>query len=277
MRIGGVADKQGANRHGLMHGYSYLDQLAPVVLFLVFYQIVKNTELAMISATAWSLKAVISRRKRKLAIGYWIPCVTAYLIVRGVISIAVERGWVDFGVSAEAVYFGIGISTKIILGLAAIGTIIAGKPFVLWAVNALFQPINAIASHPRFTRALRNITWVVVLYQFTSSVCDIWLYNNSSVTFFVIIRLAVSYGLTFICMTMAFVYLDRVMSSVPEWPGVIGFILPGIDIPDADTPGMDVSVNTVADTEDTEIAVGVDAGVTTGTDAGVYANADSYS
>ena len=231
-----------------MRDYSYLDQLAPVVLFLVCYQIFDSTELAVISATAWSLKAAISRRKRKLAIGYWIPCVTVYLIVRGAVSIAVERGWVDFGVSAEAVYFGIGISTKIILGIAAIGTIIAGKPFVLWAVNTLLQPIDTIASHPRFTRALRNITWVVVFHQFTSSVCDIWLYNNSSVTFFVIIRIAVSYGLTFISMMMAFVYLDKVMSSTPEWPGVIGFIFPSAaaDTPSAsaDTPSMDAGINT---------------------------------
>ena len=109
-------------------GGSQLDQLMPVVLFLVFYNLdrvqvagLSNIEVAVIAATAWSIKAAYSRLRRGLPIGKWLPAITGYLVVRAAVSIAVERELVDFGVSSEAVYFGIGIGTKTLVGTGGRG------------------------------------------------------------------------------------------------------------------------------------------------------------
>ena len=92
---------------------SNLDQLMPVVLFLLFFNLdalrlawLNNIEIAIFAATAWSVKAAFSRRRRGLPIGAWLPVITGYLLVRAAVAISVERDLVVFGVSTEAVYFG---------------------------------------------------------------------------------------------------------------------------------------------------------------------------
>ena len=86
-------------------GGSNLDQLMPVLLFIVFYNVV-DIKAAVVAATAWSIKAAVGRRRRGLAIGWWLPVITSYLIVRSVVTILVDEEILDFGVSPEAVYFG---------------------------------------------------------------------------------------------------------------------------------------------------------------------------
>ena len=204
---------------------SNLDQFMPVVLFLVFYNLV-NTELAVVAATAWSVKAAYSRRRRGLRIGAWLPGITVYLMVRAAISIAVERELVDFGVSSEAVYFGIGIGTKMLVGLAAAVTILIGRPFALWAVRWVVDLPESVRAHPRFASTLRNVTWVIAFYEIGSSVWDIWLFNNSGVSFFLITRQFVNFGAAFALIMATLVYVDRRLAKVPGWPGLVRLLDP---------------------------------------------------
>ena len=204
-------------------GGSQLDQFMPVVLFLVFYNLV-NTEVAVIAATAWSVKAAYSRRRRGLPIGKWLPAITAYLLVRATISIAVERELVDFGVSSEAVYFGIGIGTKMLVGLAAAATILVGKPFALWAVRYLADFPEAVRSNPRFVATLRDVTWVVAFYEIGSSVWDIWLFNNSGVTIFLITRQIVNFVAAFVLIFLTLAYVDRRFSKIEGCPSLVDLV-----------------------------------------------------
>ena len=90
-----------------LHGGSNLDQLMPVLLFLAFYNFV-DIKAAVVASTLWSIKAGIGRRRRGLALGWWLRGMAVYLIARSVITILVDEDIVDFGISPEAVYFGIG-------------------------------------------------------------------------------------------------------------------------------------------------------------------------
>ena len=135
-------------------------------------------------------------------------------------SIAVERELVDFGVSSEAVYFGIGIATKALIGLAVASTILVGKPFALWAVDRIAVLPDTMRSDPLFVATLRNVTWVIAFYEMGSAVWDIWLYNNSGVNLFLVGRQVANLAVSFVLIFATFIYLDRRLSQLPDWPGL---------------------------------------------------------
>ena len=202
---------------------SNLDQFMPVVLFLVFYNLA-STEIAVIAATAWSVKAAYSRRRRGLPIGAWLPAITGYLLVRAAVSIAVEREFVDFGVSAEAVYFGIGIGTKMLVGLAAAVTILAGRPVALWAARRFLQLPETVLRHPSFVSTMRNVTWVITVYEVGSSIWDIWLYNSAGVSLFLITRQVVNFVAAFLLIFGTLVYVDRRFSKIDGCPSLVDLV-----------------------------------------------------
>ena len=220
-----------AQSRRIARGGGQLDQLMPVVLFLVFYNLefiqvpgLNNIELAVIAATAWSIKAAYSRVRRGLPIGKWLPVITGYLVVRAGIAIAVERDLVDFGVSPEAVYFGIGIGTKMLVGLAAAATILVGKPFVLWLARRFVPLPEAVLGHRSFETTLRNVTWVIAFYEIGSSVWDIWLYNNAGVSQFLIIRLLGNYVVSFVLIFGTLIYAERRFSKIDGCPSLVDLV-----------------------------------------------------
>ena len=237
----GPADPDGAatdarelartSRHAVWGWRSNLDQIMPVVLFLVFFNLdalqvagLNNIEVAIIAATAWSVKAAYSRRRRGLPIGAWLPVITGYLLVRAAISIAVERDLVDFGVSAEAVYFGIGIGTKMLVGLAAAATVIAGRPFMLWAARRFLRLPAGVHDHPGFVSTMRNVTWVITVYEIGSAVWDIWLYNRAGVNVFLVTRQVVNFFAAFVLIFATLVYVDRRFSKIEGCPSLVDLV-----------------------------------------------------
>ena len=210
---------------------SNLDQFMPVVLFLVFFNLdalqvagLNNIEVAVIAATAWSVKAAYSRRRRGLPIGAWLPVITGYLLVRAAVSIAVERDLVDFGVSTEAVYFGIGIATKMLVGLAAAATVIAGKPFAQWAARRFLRLPHEVRENPAFVSTMRNVTWVITFYEVGSAVWDIWLYNNAGVNLFLVTRQFVNFFAAFLLIFVTLVYVDRRFSKIDGCPSLVDLV-----------------------------------------------------
>ncbi len=199
---------------------SNLDQFMPVALFLVFYNLV-GTEAAVITATAWSVKAAYSRKRRGLPIGAWLPLITACLIVRAGVTIAVERDKIDFGVSSEAVYFGIGFGTKILIGIAIAVTILVGRPLLAWLIPKLIPLDPAITADPRFVSTMAHASWVAVAYEILSSVWDIWLFNNSGVSVFLLTRQAVNFVVAFVVITFALMYIDRRLQPIEAYPGLV--------------------------------------------------------
>ena len=202
---------------------SNIDQFMPVVLFLVFYNLV-GTEVAVIAATAWSVKAAYSRRRRGIPIGAWLPAITGYLLVRALVSIAVERDLVDFGVSSEAVYFGIGIGTKMLVGFAAAGTILAGRPFMVWVARRFVPLPEAVHNHPLFVSTMRNVTWVITVYEVGSAVWDTWLYNSAGVSLFLITRQVVNFVVAFVLIFGTLIYVDRRFLKIEGCPNLVDLV-----------------------------------------------------
>jgi len=199
---------------------SNLDQVMPVLLFLAFYNLV-DIKAAVVASTLWSIKAAIGRRRRGLDIGLWLPGVTIYLILRSVITILVDEDVVDFGISPEAVYFGIGFVTKILIGVVLAVTVLVGRPFLSWVIPRAIPLDNDLVNDPRYTKTMGTATMFIVAFEILTAVWDIWLYNNSGVSFFVVIRSGVNFVLGFVAITGGLMYIDRKLDPIESYPGLV--------------------------------------------------------
>jgi len=198
---------------------SNLDQLMPVLLFLVFYNVV-NIKAAVVASTLWSIKAAIGRRRRGLDIGVWLPGVAIYLILRSTVTILVDEDIVDFGISPEAVYFGIGFVTKILIGIALAITVLAGRPFLAWIIPRVMPLERDLTNDPRYTRTMGVATMFIVVFEIATAVWDIWLYNNSGVNLFLVTRFGVNFTLGFLAITGGLMYIDRKLDPIESYPGL---------------------------------------------------------
>ena len=197
-----------------------LDQLMPVILFFGFRIVLGNLFLAVIASLLWSIKAAIGRHRRGLRVGWFLPGVAVYLLVRAGLTIAVDEGWIETEVSADAVYFGFGIVGKILIGIWCAVTVLAGRPILGWLIPKVVHLPETVIAHPRYRVAMSGATWVLVAFELLTSIWDIWLYNNSGLGFFFLTRSGVNFIVSFVFITGALMYMDRTLDPIPDYPGL---------------------------------------------------------
>ncbi|MDP7551086.1 MAG: DUF3159 domain-containing protein [Acidimicrobiales bacterium] len=199
-----------------------LDSIMPIVAFILLNRFV-GLGWAVLGATAWSVKAAVSRRHRGEDVGRYLPTLVVYLVARGVIGIVTD---------SEAVYFGIGIGTKALIGAALIGTVVAGRPF-LGRVLHLAIPLDAeTMAHPVYLRVVGRLTVALGAYQFLTSAWDIWLFNQTSVDGYLLIRAVVGWPVGMVVSLLGFWYFDRALRAVEGFPGLLVLLDP--DLADED-------------------------------------------
>ena len=193
-----------------------IDSVMPIVAFLVLNRWA-SLGWAVAGATAWCIKAAVSRWHHKEAVGRFLPLLIAYLVVRGVIGIVTD---------SEAVYFGIGIGTKALIGMVIVATAVVGRPF-LARVFPLAVPLAAeTVAHPVFRRTMGRLTVALGAYQLLTSVWDIWLYNQTSADGYVTIRALVGWPAGFIVSCLGLWYADRALRAAPGFPGLLDLLDP---------------------------------------------------
>ncbi len=193
-----------------------IDSVMPIVAFLVLNRWA-SLGWAVAGATAWSIKAAVSRRRHGEAVGRFLPLLIAYLVVRGVIGIVTD---------SEAVYFGIGIGTKALIGLVIVATAVVGRPF-LARVFPLAVPLAVeTVAHPVFRRTMGRLTVALGAYQLLTSVWDIWLYNQTSPDGYVAVRALVGWPAGFIVSCLGLWYADRALRAAPGFPGLLDLLDP---------------------------------------------------
>ncbi len=194
----------------------------PIVAFILLNRF-GGLGWGVLGATAWSVKAAVSRRHRGEDVGRYLPTLVVYLVARGVIGIVTD---------SEAVYFGIGIGTKALIGAALIGTVVAGRPF-LGRVLHLAIPLDAeTMAHPVYLRVVGRLTVALGAYQFLTSAWDIWLFNQTSVDGYLLIRAVVGWPVGMVVSLLGFWYFDRALRAVEGFPGLLVLLDP--DLADED-------------------------------------------
>ena len=194
-----------------------IDSVMPIVAFLVLNRWA-SLGWAVAGATAWCIKAAVSRRRHGEAVGRFLPLLIAYLVVRGVIGIVTD---------SEAVYFGIGIGTKALIGMVLVATAVVGRPFLARVFPLAVRSLAAeTVAHPVFDRTMRRLTVVLGTYYLLISVWDIWLYNQTSPDRYLVIRTLVGWPAGFIVSCLGLWYADRALRAAPGFPGLLDLLDP---------------------------------------------------
>lgn len=191
-----------------------IDSVAPVAIFLLLNRFA-GLGWAVAGATVWGVQASVRRTRRGEAIGKFLPLLIVYLLVRGLIGIITD---------SEDVYFGIGIATKAAIGLGLIGTVIFRRSF-LSQVLPIVLPFKAeTIKHKVFFRVMAQMTVVLGLYQILTSIWDIWLYRQTSVDGYVVIRTLVGFPAGFIASLLGVFYIDRSLRRADGFKGFVDLL-----------------------------------------------------
>ena len=191
-----------------------IDSVAPVAIFLLLNRFA-GLGWAVAGATCWGVQASVRRTRRGEAIGKFLPLLIVYLLVRGLIGIITD---------SEDVYFGIGIATKAAIGLGLIGTVIFRRSF-LSQVLPIVLPFKAeTIKHKVFSRVMAQMTVVLGLYQILTSIWDIWLYRQTSVDGYVVIRTLVGFPAGFIASLLGVFYIDRSLRKADGFKGFVDLL-----------------------------------------------------
>ena len=191
-----------------------IDSVAPVAIFLLLNRFA-GLGWAVAGATVWGVQASVRRTRRGEAIGKFLPLLIVYLLVRGLIGIITD---------SEDVYFGIGIATKAAIGLGLIGTVIFRRSF-LSQVLPIVLPFKAeTIKHKVFSRVMAQMTVALGFYQILTSVWDVWLYRQTSVDGYVVIRTLVGFPAGFVASLIAIFYIDRSLRRADGFKGFVDLL-----------------------------------------------------
>ena len=171
-----------------------------------------GTRVAVVAMTAASVWAVIQRHRHGKSVGWWIPSVAGYLFCRGVAGII----W------GEDVFLAIGIGLKSLFGLAALTSVLIGRPLAALLAPLVLPFSDQVRAHPIYSTTMRNITLAYAVYQLVSVVFEIWLLVvTESGSGFLIIRTLVGTVAGFVGFILAVVYSDRRMRRIPGFVGIL--------------------------------------------------------
>jgi hypothetical protein len=196
-----------------------LDSVLPVALF-VGLERVWGLAAGVAGATLWSIRIVVGRRRRGEEVGRYLPILVAYLVVRAVVGIVTD---------SEAVYFGIGIGTKAAIGAALIATVVVGRPFLARYAHLVVPFDRATRDHPRYRQVMGHLTVGLGCYQFLTSAWDVWLFNRTSASGYVLIRFLVGWPAGTMASLVAFAWAGRALRKVPGFPGILDLLVPPED------------------------------------------------
>lgn len=206
-----ASDTEGGGAPPPMVMGSGLDSAMPVVIFIIVNRLV-GLPWAIAGATAWSLKAAVTRKRRGMPIGKLLPIITVGILLRGAIGIITD---------SEAVYFGIGIATKAGVGVLLIVSALIGRNLIATYAPLVFGFDRATTASPQYRSAMNHIAIAAGCGQIISASFDVWLFNNASVDGYLIIRMIVNWPFTTLLLFGSVAYLGHRLKELPNFPGMI--------------------------------------------------------
>ena len=190
------------------------DSIVSVAAFILLDRLL-GLPFAIAGATGWSLKATYVKHRKGQRVGWLLPTTTLYLITRGTIGIITD---------SRAAYFGIGIGTKAAIGVGLIGSVVIGRGIgALYAHRALPFP-EEVQVHRIYRATMNHLTLLAGCYEIGSAGWDIWLYNNSSNSGFIVIRMLVNWVSAFVVMFGAILYADLRLKRIPGFGGLLELV-----------------------------------------------------
>lgn len=191
--------------------WASLEGIFPVVAFMVLNS-VAGLGWAIAGATVVSLWSAISRRRRGVPIGRFLPIIMVIIIGRGAIGIITD---------SEAVYFGLGIASKFAIAAALAISVAIGKAAVGYLAPYVLGFDDETQQHRSYRSAMAHITVIGAIYYLISASFDIWLFNNASTNQYVLVRFIVNWVFTTGAIVGSAIYLNRRLQEIPGMPSLM--------------------------------------------------------
>lgn len=203
------AYQQGGAAEGLLPilGYVVGDQVGSRI-----WGDLAGDRIAIVAMTLASVWAIVQRLRRGSGVGWWLPTISLYLLLRGIAGLL----W------GEDVFLAAGIGVKVLLGLAALGSVLVRRPAAAELAPMILPFTAEQQTNPTYVSTMRVLTLSYALYQLITVGFEIWLLGEtSSGTAFLVIRFLVGTVATFVGFGVAMFYVDRRLRDVPGFPGVM--------------------------------------------------------
>lgn len=173
---------------------------------------VSGDRIAIVAMSLAAIWAGIQRHRRGQALGWWIPGLFVYLLVRGVSGLI----W------GEDVFLAFGIGVKVALGLGALISVAIGRPLAYELIHLVLPFSETVKAHPIFRLTFRNVTLAYAIYQLVSVAFEIWLLDSTeSGTGFLVIRTLVGWAAGFVGFFVALFYIDGRLKHIDGFDGVM--------------------------------------------------------
>lgn len=205
--------------------WASLDSILPILLFVVinarFFVLPETTGstrlwfgLAVGASVAWSIRIVVSRRRRNLPTGRFIPIVTAWLVIKGLVGILTGN---------EDVFFAMSIGAKVAIGLALLITVATGKSAAAMFAPVIFGFSDRVQRHRSYRSAMATVTVIGAFYEFASAGFDVWLLfiRDATANEFVIVRYIANWGASTVVMIAAMLWVGHKLSEIDGFPGLM--------------------------------------------------------
>jgi hypothetical protein len=204
-----VAFRRGNSLEGVLPilGYMAGDQIGSRV-----FNDLTGDRIAIVAMTLAAGWAIVQRQRRGQRIGWWIPGIAVYLLIRGIAGLI----W------GEDVFLAMGIGVKVALGLAALGSVLIRRPLAAELSPMILPFSDDVRAHKLFRTTMRNLTLGYAVYQLVTVSFEIWLLGSTdSGTGFLIIRTLIGTASSFVGFILAIWYADRKMRPIPGFDGVL--------------------------------------------------------
>ncbi len=182
------------------------DALVPLGLFLA-----TNTRWglawAIAAVTTWSLGLTLYRRRRGRRIGFVLPIVVGFILLRGIAGIVTR---------SDAVYFGPAILNNFLIGGTFLLSVLFRTPLIGLVARAFYPFPAAVRRHPTFHRVFRNVTLAWATFLIASGTFQVWLLATQSTNTFVTLRAAVGWPVGIALLVASIAYPRRVLERDPE-------------------------------------------------------------
>ena len=192
-----------------MSGLLY--SMAPAVVFIALNSVF-GLRPAIIGATVAIIGQSAMRRKNGQSIGKFWPLINIGVIVRGGIGVIFD---------SEAVYFGIGIGTKALIGVALIVSVVINRAVVGELLPHVLRFPRKVIDDPIYRKTTAAITVAAGCYYLLSAGWDVWLFRRSSANWYVFIRFFANWGAGIIFFGGAFAFLDKRLKQIDGFDGVL--------------------------------------------------------
>jgi hypothetical protein len=188
-----------------------LDSVVTVIAFMAGNRF-GGLGLAIALATVWGLFSALKRVRSGKAIGKLLPITTGFLVFRGAVGLVTD---------SKAIYFGIGIAGKILIGMALLLTVVVRRPALAWLLPYVLPFPAFVRAHRQYLRTMVVLTIIAGVYEIGTSVWDIWLYNNASTNGFVLIRFGVAWVSGFAAIFGSIFYADWSLRKIDGFEGLL--------------------------------------------------------